>query len=96
MLENITVETSKGNKKKNQRQNDKKKDKYAQIKRFHYERWLQVYMYDFMYVDPEKMKEDEYYHTQIYLLETTRRYQLQDQSPKVCLEFFTYVQKIMR
>ena len=30
-------------------------DKYAQLKRFHNDRWLQVYMYAFMYVDPETM-----------------------------------------
>ena len=28
-------------------------DKYAQLERFHNFRQLQVYMYDFMYVDPE-------------------------------------------
>ena len=60
MLGNITVETSKINLKKNQRQNDKKKDKYAQIKRFHYDRWLQVYMNAFIYVDTEIIEEDEY------------------------------------
>ena len=27
--------------------------KYAQLKRFLHYRWLQVYMYDFMYVDPQ-------------------------------------------
>ena len=54
MLEMITGETLKGNK-TNQRQNDKKKDKYAQIKRFHYDLWIQVYMDAFIYVDTEKI-----------------------------------------
>ena len=30
-------------------------DKYAQLKRFHHDCRIQVYMYAFMYVDPEKM-----------------------------------------
>ena len=30
-------------------------DKYAQLKCFRHERQLQVYMYAFMYVDPETM-----------------------------------------
>ena len=34
-------------------------DKYAQLKCFHYERQLQVYMYAFMYVDIEKMLVEE-------------------------------------
>ena len=34
-------------------------DKYAQLKRFHCERWLQFYMHSFMYVDPDKMSEDD-------------------------------------
>ena len=30
-------------------------DKYAQLKRFYHYQQLQVYMYDFMYVDPQKI-----------------------------------------
>ena len=30
-------------------------DKYAQMKRFRHDQRLQVYMYDFIYVDPETM-----------------------------------------
>ena len=30
-------------------------DKYAKLKMFHHDRRLLVYMYDFMYVDTEKM-----------------------------------------
>ena len=30
-------------------------DKYAKMKRFHYDRRLQFYMYSFMYVDPETL-----------------------------------------
>ena len=42
-------------------QNDLKIDKYALMKMFQYEHQLQVYMYDFMYVDREAMAEEEYF-----------------------------------
>ena len=32
-------------------------DKYVVINKYHHHRWLQVYMYDFMYVDTEIMEE---------------------------------------
>ena len=32
-------------------------DKYAQMKRFHYDHRLQCYIYDLMYVDPETIAE---------------------------------------
>ena len=35
--------------------------KYAQLKRFHHERRLQVYMYDFMYVYPETIPEEGHF-----------------------------------
>ena len=34
-------------------------NKYAQLKRFHHNRRLQVYIYDFMYVDLEPMPVEE-------------------------------------
>ena len=37
--------------------NNNKKDKYAQMKRVHYDCQLQVYIYAFMYVNTEKMAE---------------------------------------
>ena len=44
-------------------------DKYAQLKCFHYERQLQVYMYAFMYVDTEKMTvEDNFTSTNIFFV----------------------------
>ena len=30
------------------------------MKRFHHDIWLQLYMYYFMYVDTEKISEEEY------------------------------------
>ena len=35
--------------------------KYAQLKRFHRDRLLQAYMYDFMYVDPQKIPVEYYF-----------------------------------
>ena len=53
VLEIITVEASKLYKNKYLRQNYKKVGKYALMKRFHYYRWLQVYIYAFVFIDPE-------------------------------------------
>ena len=58
MLEMITGETLKGNK-KNQRQNDKKRI-ICTNKRFHCDRWIQVYMDAFIYVDTETIEENDY------------------------------------
>ena len=34
--------------------------KYAQLKRFHHDHRLQVYMYDFMYVNPQTMQVEDH------------------------------------
>ena len=60
MLEIITGEALNGFKNKNQRQNDKIY-KYTQMKRFHYDWQVQVYMYAFMYFNPEKIAEGGYF-----------------------------------
>ena len=36
-------------------------DKYAQMKRFHHDLRLQVYMYDFMYVDTKTMPAEDHF-----------------------------------
>ena len=36
-------------------------DKYALLKRFHHDRRLQVYMYAFMYANPETMPGEDYF-----------------------------------
>ena len=36
-------------------------DKYAQMKRFHHDRWLQVYIYVFMFIFPETIPDDPYF-----------------------------------
>ena len=33
-------------------------EKYAQMKRFHHDLRLQIYMYDLMYLDPATMSEE--------------------------------------
>ena len=39
----------------------KNMDKYAQLKTFHHDRQLQVYMYDFMYVDTKTIPVEDYF-----------------------------------
>ena len=58
MLEIIKGETLK--RKKSETEWSKTMDKYAQIKRFRYDHWLQVYMDAFIYVDNETIEEDDY------------------------------------
>ena len=36
-------------------------NKYALMKRCHYDRQLQVYTFDFMYVNPVSMSEEKYF-----------------------------------
>ena len=36
-------------------------DKYAQLKRFHCDLQLEVYMYAFMYVDPQKIPAEDHF-----------------------------------
>ena len=42
--------------------------KYAQLKMFHLDRQLQVYMYDFMYVDPDAISVEDYFPDTKHLL----------------------------
>ena len=57
MLKFLTDEASKGYKKRKKRHRKIKiMDKYAQLNIFHHDHQLQVYMYAFMYVDPEKIQ----------------------------------------
>ena len=60
MLEIITGEALNGFKNKNQRQN-KKIYEYTQMKRFHYDWQVQVYMYAFMYFNLDTIVEGEYF-----------------------------------
>ena len=43
--------------------------KYAQLKRFYHDCRIQIYMYDFMYVDPQTIPvEDHYPDTKIFVV----------------------------
>ena len=58
----LTVEAPKGYKKeKLETERSKIMYKYAQLKRFHPNQGIQVYMYDFMYADPEKMPAEDHF-----------------------------------
>ena len=60
MLKVLTGEASKGYKKKNtDTEQSKITYKYAQLRRFYQDQLLQVYIYTFMYVDPETMPVEE-------------------------------------
>ena len=62
MVEILIGEVSKGYKNKNSETKLlKKKDKYALMKRFQSDRQLQIYMYAFVYIDPETISETEYF-----------------------------------
>ena len=66
------------------------------MKRFHYDHRLQVFMYSFMYVNPETMAEEDYFPVIfLLLLKNTRNLQLQDQYQDIVLDLVTYVQNIM-
>ena len=69
MLEILTGEASKGYKNKTSEiELSKTMDKYALLNRFHNGRWLQVYMFSFMYVDPKTMPvEDCFPATKIFV-----------------------------
>ena len=54
-------------------------DKNAPLKRFHHEQHLQVYMYAFMYVDPEKMPVEEYFTDTKTYVDNYNKCKLQDQ-----------------
>ena len=61
-------------------------DKYVQMKRFHYERQLQVYTYAFMYFDHEKTKE-KYYFPSTICFEDYKKISTTGQFPKNWLGF---------
>ena len=55
--------------KKSETERSEIRDKYAQLNRFHLDFRLQVYMYDFMYVYPQKIPgEDNFPATRIFIM----------------------------
>ena len=51
-------------------------DKYAQLKRFNPDRQLQIYMYDFMYVYPQKIPVEDHFPITNFFLWSTKKFQL--------------------
>ena len=69
--------------------------KYAQIKKFHRECRLQVYMYSFMYVDPEAILEDYRFPATRFFSKNTRTFKLHYQCQNIGLNLVTSVYNIM-
>ena len=55
MLKVLKGESLNSYKKKNRDRTTKNYGKYAQLKRFHHDHQIQIYMYYFIYEDPETM-----------------------------------------
>ena len=63
---------------------------------FHHECQIHFYMYAFMYVDPEKIPEEEYLPAIKTYVENYKKYQLLEQSQKnIGLDLVTFVHNIM-
>ena len=69
------------------RQNKKNTDEYALLKRFHYDLWLQDYMYDFMYVYSETMSVGDYFSATKIFVDNYRKISTPGPVPKHCLGF---------
>ena len=65
-------------------------DKYAQIKRFHYDRWLQVYMDAFIYVDSDTTEEEEYLPYTKFVVVNYKRRSAPASVPKIWI-WFSYL-----
>ena len=88
LLKVITGEASKFyKKKKTKTERSKTMDKYAQLKRFHRYCQLQVYMYDFMYVDPEIIPVEYHFSASKYFVENYSKFSTPGPAPKHWLRF---------
>ena len=70
-------------------------DKYAQLKMFHRDLQIQVYMYHLVYVDPETIPVEDYFTATKMCVENYNKLSTPVPIPKYCLGLVTYVQKIM-
>ena len=61
--------------------------KYEQQKRFNHDRRLQVYMYDFMYVDPQKMTVGDHFPVTKTFVVNYKKMSTPGPIPKHCLIF---------
>ena len=64
-------------------------NKYIQIKKFHHGCWFKVYIYNFMYIKPDTISEEEYL-TATNVFKTTRKGQILDQSQNIGLDLVAY------
>ena len=62
-------------------------DKYAQLKRFHHDRQLQVYIYAFMYVDNQTMPAEYHLTTTKKFVEYSKKFSTVGTVPKYWLGF---------
>ena len=61
-------------------------DRYTQLKRFHHERRLQVYMYDFMYIGPRKMQVEDHHPFKKSIFVNHEKMSTQGSVPKIVLD----------
>ena len=73
--------------KKNRDRKIKIMDKYEHMKRFHHDLQLQVYMYDFMYVDTETITMEDYFPDTKTCVEKYRKISTTGTLPKHWLGF---------
>ena len=86
MLEVMNSESSKIYNRNNWDKNkNKSRGKYEQMKRFHYNHWIHVYIYAFLYVHPVTIPEGNTYHTPYNLSKTARKCTLKYQFQNVGL-----------
>ena len=62
-------------------------DKYAQLNIIHHDRQLQVYMYDFIYVDPNTMPPEENFPDTKIFVDNYKKISTPGPVPKTFLEF---------
>ena len=70
-------------------------DKYAQMKRLHHDCWLQVYMYNFMYVYTGTIPEEYHFPSTNKIVGKYKEINLQDQSQTIGLNLVKSFQKIV-
>ena len=62
-------------------------DEFSQLKSFHHEHQLKVYMYDFMYIDPDTMPVEDYFPDTKMFIENCKKMSILVSVPKHWLGF---------
>ena len=70
-------------------------DKYSKLKRFHNDCRLQLYMYAFVYVDPETIRVEDNFPATKTLCELQENFNSGTSPQNVGLDLVAYVHKIM-